>query len=94
MNKLTSHRLTSSGARQPRRAFLQQSVAGAVAATTILGGQGASVHAADRYGYLESDKYLGPVDVLAKIKDREVFTEGPAVARLGRVFFTNVPMES
>ncbi len=47
---------------------------------------------ADRYAGLQTDKYLGPVEVLATIEDREVFTEGPAGAPDGTVYFTNVPV--
>lgn len=49
-----------------------------------------STFAADRYARLASDDYLGPVEVLATVEDTEVFTEGPAVARDGTVYFTNV----
>jgi gluconolactonase len=45
---------------------------------------------ADRYDGLESDKYLGQVQVLAKVEDDKVFTEGPAVDADGRLLFTNV----
>jgi gluconolactonase len=48
---------------------------------------------ADRYRYLDSDKFLGPVEVVAAVDDDEVFTEGPAVEpSSGRLFFTNVPV--
>jgi gluconolactonase len=43
------------------------------------------------YENLPTEKYLGPVEVLATVEDKEVFTEGPAVDREGRVLFTNVP---
>jgi gluconolactonase len=43
------------------------------------------------YENLQTEKYLGPVEVLATVEDKEVFTEGPAVDRQGRVLFTNVP---
>lgn len=45
----------------------------------------------NRYQGLTSDDYLGEVQVLATVKDKEVFTEGPAVDRAARVLFTNVP---
>ncbi len=45
-----------------------------------------------KYDGLQSDDYLGPVKVLAKIEDDKVFTEGPAVDRAGNVLFTNVPV--
>lgn len=42
------------------------------------------------YAGLESGAYFeGPAQVVAKVTDRKVFTEGPAVAPDGRVFFTN-----
>lgn len=46
----------------------------------------------NRYSDLQTDDTLGEVQVLATIEDREVFTEGPAVDRAGRVFFTNIPV--
>lgn len=45
------------------------------------------------YAGLQSDNYLGDVKIETEIKDKEVFTEGPAVDRNGQVFFTNVPVE-
>lgn len=44
------------------------------------------------YGDLDSDAYLGAVQVLCEIEDDTVFTEGPAVDSKGTLFFTNVPM--
>ncbi|MEO2016803.1 MAG: SMP-30/gluconolactonase/LRE family protein [Fuerstiella sp.] len=44
------------------------------------------------YSGLQTDRYLGPVEVLAKVEDEEVFTEGPAVDPAGNVLFTNVPV--
>ena len=48
--------------------------------------------AAADYSSLKTDDYLGPVEVLAKVEDETVFTEGPAVDRDGNVLFTNVPV--
>jgi gluconolactonase len=48
---------------------------------------------ADMYATLKSDKYLGKVTTLAKVVDKKIFTEGPAVDRAGDVYFTNVPAE-
>ncbi len=45
-----------------------------------------------RYDRLATDDYLGSVAVIAVIEDEKVFTEGPAVARDGRLFFTNIPV--
>ncbi len=44
------------------------------------------------YDLLNSDKYLGPVKVETRIQDAKIFTEGPAVDRLGHVYFTNIPV--
>jgi gluconolactonase len=44
------------------------------------------------YADLNTDAYLGAVQVLCEIVDEQVFTEGPAVDRNGDLFFTNVPM--
>ena len=73
----------------PRRQFLQA----AVAASLVTGIPRLGTAAIDeQYAGLPSDHYLGPVRVLAKIEDEEVFTEGPAVDRAGNVLFTNVPV--
>ena len=45
------------------------------------------------YDHLSTEDYLGEVQVLAQVRDEEVFTEGPAVDRRGDVYFTNVPAE-
>jgi gluconolactonase len=45
-----------------------------------------------KYEGLKSDNYMGPVEVLATVKDDKIFTEGPAADRAGNVYFTNVPM--
>lgn len=72
-----------------RRQFLHSSV---LASATLMG----LAHEGDAkptdYDNLQTDKYLGKVKVLAKVKDEKVFTEGPAVDRAGNVLFTNVPM--
>lgn len=45
---------------------------------------------AELYDGLKSgDYFVGPLHVEAKVVDQKVFTEGPAVAPDGRVFFTN-----
>jgi len=77
--------------RPTRRRFLQQSAAAtaAVMASAIVRTKAAA--AAD-YSGLKSDDYLGPVEVLAKVEDETVFTEGPAVDGEGNVLFTNVPV--
>lgn len=48
---------------------------------------------AAKYAGLKSDEYLGKVRIETEIKDKTVFTEGPAVDRNGVVYFTNVPVE-
>jgi len=45
------------------------------------------------YDSLDSDRYLGQVEVLATVVDKKIFTEGPAVDRAGEVFFTNTAAE-
>lgn len=44
----------------------------------------------DPYENLQSDKYLGEAEVVTRIHDEQVFSEGPAVDRKGNVFFTNI----
>jgi gluconolactonase len=53
-------------------------------------GQTAGKH--DQYDHLNTDDYLGEVEVVARISDEQVFTEGPAVDQEGNVFFTNIPV--
>lgn len=47
---------------------------------------------ASRYDRLGDDAFLSELGVLVEVEDSVVFTEGPAVARDGRVYFTNVRM--
>lgn len=76
---------------QSRRRFLQQSAATATAiALTSQLPRAAHAEATD-YSGLESDDYLGPVQVLATVEDEKVFTEGPAADGAGNLLFTNVP---
>ncbi len=75
------HRLT-------RRSFL--------AAATVAGLPGTSTRAAgisERYAKLGRRGLLGDVVIETKIKDKKIFTEGPAVDARGLVYFTNVPAE-
>jgi gluconolactonase len=69
-----------------RRSFLAG--VGSLAGLSLLRAEPAE---GTRYDSLRTDDYLGKVEVLAKVEDTEVFTEGPAVDREGNVFFTNVP---
>ena len=48
--------------------------------------------ATDPYQTLESDQYLGKIEVVTRIVDERIFTEGPAVDRAGNVYFTNIPV--
>ncbi len=80
--------------RSSRRHFLLTSSAGlcgiALAGSNVA--DAAKKTGSERYQGLKSDKYLGDVEILAQIEDKEVFTEGPAVDRSGRVFFVNTPV--
>jgi gluconolactonase len=44
----------------------------------------------DPYDNLNADEYLGEFEVITRIYDEQVFTEGPAVDREGNVYFTNI----
>jgi gluconolactonase len=46
----------------------------------------------DRYDNLNTDDYLGEFEVITRLNDEQVFTEGPAVDREGNVYFTNIPV--
>jgi gluconolactonase len=71
------------------RRTLLRAAAGGLAWSRL--GRGTAAAGAARYEGLDSDQYLGPVEMIAKVEDRKVFTEGPAVDRAGNVFFTNPP---
>jgi gluconolactonase len=73
-----------------RRDLLRTGLATGVALAGVAPGDVRAEDKRNRYEGLDTDKYLGKVEVLAKVKDKEVFTEGPAVDRAGNVFFTNV----
>ena len=45
-----------------------------------------------RYDQLNTDAYLGEFEVITRIYDEQVFTEGPAVDCEGNVYFTNIPV--
>ena len=62
---------------QTRRQFLQTTTV-----ATSLAACGGVVRAADRYHNLPSTDLLGKVEILAEIKDDEVFTEGPPVSKI------------
>ena len=76
-----------------RRDFLRSSVAGGVG--VVLAGSsrrasGAGI--AHLYSGLHSERFFeGAVQVETRLADPEAFTEGPAVAESGEVFFTNIP---
>ena len=73
------------------RRFFKQSFA-VLAVGSIVCGRLLFAAEPTKYDGLKSDDFLGPVTVLAKVEDRKVFTEGPAVDRAGNVLFTNVPV--
>ncbi|MBC8350686.1 MAG: SMP-30/gluconolactonase/LRE family protein [Planctomycetes bacterium] len=74
-----------------RRRFLQQSTVTTAAVVSAGFAHSRPATAAD-YSALSTDDYLGPVEVLAKVEDETIFTEGPAAAPDGNVLFTNVPV--
>ena len=44
------------------------------------------------YESLQTEKYLGDVEVVATVDDTKVFTEGPAFGPDGNLYFTNIPV--
>jgi len=46
---------------------------------------------ANRYDDIDSAEFLSELSIVARLERTEVGTEGPAVARDGRVYFTNMP---
>ena len=70
-----------------RREFL---AANAAAGMTLLTTPARAAGISELYAGLKSDDFFaGPLKEETKIVDQKVFTEGPAVAPDGRVFFTN-----
>lgn len=70
-----------------RREFL---VANVAAGLTLLTASARAAGISELYSGLKSDVlFAGPLNKVVKIVDQKVFTEGPAVAPDGRVFFTN-----
>ena len=60
----------------------------------IMAAFAAAVHdvAAIEYQGLQTEKYLGDVEVVATIEGEKVFTEGPAFGADGNLYFTNIPV--
>lgn len=73
-----------------RRRFLRDTTGFTAAALFSSQARSAAARPTD-YSGLQSDRYLGAVEVLAKVEDSEVFTEGPAMDAEGSILFTNVP---
>jgi gluconolactonase len=65
--------------------------AGLVATNVFRSGMAAGV--ADQYAGLKSEKYVSDLKILATVKDKKIFTEGPAADAHGNLYFTNVPAE-
>ena len=82
----------SSTQKHSRRHFLRD--VSATTAALALGAHSAAPAFGQGVDYagLKNDLYLGDVEVLAKIEDEKIFTEGPAVDSRGNVLFTNVPV--
>lgn len=77
--------------RHSRRHFLRD--ASATTAVFASGSYFASAFAKQTdYEGLKTDDYLGAIEVLAKVEDGKVFTEGPAADSRDNVLFTNVPV--
>lgn len=70
-----------------RREFLAKNV---VAGITLVATSARAAGISELYSGLKSDDFFdGPLKEEVKVVDQKVFTEGPAVAPDGRVFFTN-----
>ena len=73
--------------RVTRREFL---AANAVAGMALFATSARAAGISELYAGLKSDDFFaGPLNEEAKVVDQKVFTEGPAAAPDGRVFFTN-----
>ncbi len=71
--------------------FLQKASAAAFSfAVFVVLASGQTGSVADRYDHLNTDDYLDEFEVVTRIYDEQVFTEGPAVDRKGNIYFTNI----
>lgn len=78
-----------------RRMFLKSGVAASLGLSSLerLYAGLASDGISQLYGALKSEEYFdGAVQIVARVPDAEAFTEGPACAPDGSVFFTNIPV--
>jgi gluconolactonase len=76
-----------------RRRFLQKTgIAGFSLAMPRFLTAASSNGISDQYDGLNSDSFLGDINVETRITDTNIFTEGPAVDRAGNVHFTNIPV--
>ena len=75
-----------------RRDFLYTLSAAAVSASAGCSTARPSLTVPPRPSYdgLDSDSYLSELTVVREIQDTDVFTEGPAMAPDGRIYFTNM----
>jgi len=75
-----------------RRNFLYTLTATAISVGAAVRPGKAQTPGAPSFSYdnIDSDSYLSELSVVAEVEDSVVFTEGPAVARDGRVYFTNM----
>ena len=75
-----------------RRDFLctLSATAISVSAGSSLGHAQSPVSSTLSYEDVDSASYLSELNVVVEVEDSVVFTEGPAVARDGRVYFTNM----
>lgn len=82
----------TTGSQQPtsRRLFHQNAAVMAFIMVSLV--VAAQPSRATDYSGLNTDAYLGAVEILAKVEDETVFTEGPAAAPDGTLLFTNVPV--
>ena len=93
--ELDTHRTPqppSEGHGVSRRDFLYTMSAAAVAVGSGCSRENTSGPARQPFPYdaLDSAAYLSELDVVVEVEDTQVFTEGPAVAPDGRVYFTNM----
>ena len=88
----TAPLLPSKGHGVSRRDFLSTMSAAAIVVGSGCSRENTSGPARQPFPYdaLDSAAYLSEFDVVVEVEDTQVFTEGPAVAPDGRVYFTNM----
>ena len=75
-----------------KRLLLRSNATALILFVQVFIASGQTNESSSPYDKLNSDKYLGDYEVITRIQDEGIFTEGPAVDGEGNVYFTNIPV--